>query len=204
MTEHGLDKAHVGTVLQHQRGHGVAKQMATATLADVGFFDVLAYQLGQPVGAEGFALLGQKQGAIVQAQNKMRPDVVAVFGDPRQRPLADGDHPILLALALADHHRAALVIDGAPAQADQFHAAHAGRVEGFQHGAVADAGGSRHVRHVQNALGLVAAEDVFRQALLHPRQVEVGRWVVEDAVGFGQPLKPHPDRRDAHRLAPGG
>ncbi|SDS13141.1 hypothetical protein SAMN04490205_1569 [Pseudomonas trivialis] len=40
------------------------RQMATATLADVGFFDVFAHQLRQAVGAESLALLGQEQNAI--------------------------------------------------------------------------------------------------------------------------------------------
>jgi len=54
------------------------RQMATATLADVGFFDVFAHQLRQAVGAEPFALLGQEQNAIAQPHYKMAPDVIAV------------------------------------------------------------------------------------------------------------------------------
>lgn len=60
MPEHGLDETNIGAVLQHQRGHGVAEQMATAALADVGFVNVLAHQLAQAIGAEHFTLLGQK------------------------------------------------------------------------------------------------------------------------------------------------
>lgn len=101
MSEHGLDKTDVCAVLQHQRGHGVTEQMATAALADAGFVDVLAHQLAQAIGAEHFALLGQEQRAVVLGQRKLGPDVVAVFGDPGQSPFADGDHAVFFALALA-------------------------------------------------------------------------------------------------------
>ena len=35
----------------------------------------------------------------------------AVLLDPGERTLPDGNHPVLLALAVSDHHRAALVAD---------------------------------------------------------------------------------------------
>ena len=158
MPEHGLDETNIGTVLQHQRGHGVAEQMATATLTNVGFFDVFTHQLRQAVGAESFALLGQKQRAIVLTQDKMGPDVVAVFGDPGQCPFANWNHPVFFAFALANHHRAAFVVDSAPAQANQLHAAHAGAVEGFQHGPVADAGRGLGVWHIEDAFGFVTPQ----------------------------------------------
>ena len=46
MAEHGLDEPDVGAVLQHQRRHRVAEQVARAALAGVGRVDVLAHHLG--------------------------------------------------------------------------------------------------------------------------------------------------------------
>ena len=47
-----LDKADIHAGLMHERCHGMTKQVATATLADVGLLDVVAHKLGQPVDCE--------------------------------------------------------------------------------------------------------------------------------------------------------
>ena len=101
----------------------------------------VSHQLREPVGREGFALLGQEQRALILAQGELVPHLVGVSPYPGQRPFTDGDHAVFLALALADHHRAALMVDVIDRQANEFHAPHAGAVEGLQHGAVAQAGG---------------------------------------------------------------
>lgn len=65
VSQHLLDEADVDAVFQHQRGTGVAEQVATAALAQVGRLHVAAHQLGQPVGREGFAKAGQEQGCVL-------------------------------------------------------------------------------------------------------------------------------------------
>ncbi|MDD9945795.1 MAG: hypothetical protein OXU20_32425 [Myxococcales bacterium] len=42
-------------MLEHQRSHGVAEEMAAARLAQLGALDVVAHQLGQPRGREALA-----------------------------------------------------------------------------------------------------------------------------------------------------
>ena len=50
VSKHGLDEAHVGAVLQHQRRHRVSKDMAGALLVDARFLDGRARDLGDAVG----------------------------------------------------------------------------------------------------------------------------------------------------------
>ena len=49
VTEHRLDVTDVRAILQHQSCHRVTEQMTGATLADVGFIDVVTDVLGQRV-----------------------------------------------------------------------------------------------------------------------------------------------------------
>lgn len=49
-----LDEADVGSVFEHQGGAGVAQQVATAGFAKFGGVDVVADELGEAVGGEGF------------------------------------------------------------------------------------------------------------------------------------------------------
>ncbi len=98
MTEHGLDEADVGSVLQHQRGHRVTEQMARATFADVGRIDVFTDHLSQPVCCEPFAKMSQEQRHAEKAQKKGSGLIVAklpsksiavgtaVAGGPRTDP----------------------------------------------------------------------------------------------------------------------
>lgn len=58
MAEELLDVADVGPVLQHQRGAGMAEQMAGAGFADLGRVDMAAHQLRHAVRCEGFAKAG--------------------------------------------------------------------------------------------------------------------------------------------------
>ena len=65
MAKHGLNEANVCAVFEHQRGHGVAKQVARALLADVGIVDVAANVFGQRIGFERLAKIGDEQGLFV-------------------------------------------------------------------------------------------------------------------------------------------
>lgn len=61
VAEHGLNHANVGSVFQHQGGHGVAEQVTAAVFADVGAVDGVAHQLRQSIGCKGLAQMGEKQ-----------------------------------------------------------------------------------------------------------------------------------------------
>ena len=61
--------------------------------------------------------------------DELRARLADVFVEPGQRALADGDHAVLLALALADHHRAALDVEIVELEVDHFQPPHSGGVE---------------------------------------------------------------------------
>ena len=126
---------------------------------------------------------------------------------PRLRPLTHADLPAIAAVhmrAFPKRAMSALGVDVVHLQVQQLHAPHAGAVEHFEHGSVAHAGGGAEIGHREHDLGLLDRQDVLWQALLHPRQFEVGRRVVENEVLPGQPLEPGADRRDADVLAARG
>ncbi|VVP61606.1 hypothetical protein PS880_06311 [Pseudomonas fluorescens] len=164
MPQHGLDKTDIRAVFQHQGGHGVAEQMAAAAFANLGGIDMLTDHLAHVIGVEHLALPGQKQGAIVLGQRILGADIVTVFFDPSQGPFTDGNHPVFFTFTLTNHHRAAFVVDAAPAQPNEFHAAHAGAVQGFQHGPITNPHKRVDVRHVEDFFGFITAENVFWQA----------------------------------------
>lgn len=49
MPQHLLDKADIRPVIQHQRGHRMAEQVATAGFANVRLFDVFGHQTAQAI-----------------------------------------------------------------------------------------------------------------------------------------------------------
>ena len=105
-----LDEAGVGPVLQHEGGAGVAQQVAGAGFAQIGRFDVIAHQLGEPIGGKGLEEVGQKQRAAVRFSDQIGTHLPPVFLDPLDGAIADGSHAILASLALPDHDRAALFV----------------------------------------------------------------------------------------------
>src|SRR5258706_5407 len=106
-------------------------------------------------------------------RSSVAPGCVAawIFFPPRQRPLADRDHAVLLALALADRQRGAFAVHIVQLEPDEFLAPDARRVERLQHGAVAQAQRCIDVWHQQDALGLLDREDGARDALFQERQL---------------------------------
>ena len=68
-----------------------------------------------------------------------------------------------------------------------------GRVERLQNRPVPRCPmGSRDVGRARNRLGLLGGEDVLREPLLHPRQLELGGRVVEEMVLAREPLEERP------------
>ena len=65
VTEHLLDEADVGAVLQHERRHGVAEQMAGARLADPRRVDDAAHELREAPGVERLAVVVEEERAGV-------------------------------------------------------------------------------------------------------------------------------------------
>ena len=92
MAEHLLNKTDVGTVIHHQRGHGVAEQVTAATLADVGLLDVFTDQTTETVGSNVKTVVfeehnvspfvrgnkSDKNDAIAIAEASRRPNILPV------------------------------------------------------------------------------------------------------------------------------
>ncbi|MBN1852521.1 MAG: hypothetical protein JW829_07340 [Pirellulales bacterium] len=111
--------------------------MAASPFADVGGVDVFADHLCQAVRRESFAKMRQEQCVVIRINDQTGPNFGDVLVDPRQRPGADRDLPVLLALALTDHQRTAIDVHVVQLQVDHFHPPDLRRVERFQDGPVA-------------------------------------------------------------------
>ena len=107
MAHHGLDEPDVGAAFKHQRGHGVAEQVAGAGLADAGVLDLAADQLGQIPEHERLAGVRQEDRALVRLGGQQRPGFPGILADPGRGTAADRDHPVFLALPLTDENGAA-------------------------------------------------------------------------------------------------
>src|SRR5690606_15283380 len=80
----------------------------------------------------------QKQRARIWRHHQLGAHLVEVALHPARRSLADGHHPVLLALALPHQERAALGVEVVDRQIQDFHPSDACRVEHFQNGSVPD------------------------------------------------------------------
>ena len=106
MAEHRLDEADVGAVYEHLRRDGVTKQVTRAGLVDPGAREVFLDQIRELVVAKRGAEIADEHVPLVGFHHQPRPHVIPIFADPRAGPLSDRDLAVLLALALADQHRA--------------------------------------------------------------------------------------------------
>ena len=70
--EHFLNHPDVGAVLQHQRRHRVAEQMASAHLADFRLRQIAAHQRCKLPALEGFAHVVQEHRAVFAAGEQLR------------------------------------------------------------------------------------------------------------------------------------
>ena len=85
--------------LQHQRGHGVAEQMAGPALAGCSAFHVIAHQGAEMVRTERLALCREENGSVVRVDGQLWSDLVQVFIEPCQGTLAHRHHAVSPALA---------------------------------------------------------------------------------------------------------
>lgn len=86
MAEHGRDEADIDAVLQHERRHGVAEEMAGPALADAGGVNVEAHDLGQPKRVYGGAARGQEERAIIGAAERRSRRLTRCRTDPPDGP----------------------------------------------------------------------------------------------------------------------
>lgn len=184
--EHSLNEADVRAAFQHQRGHGVAEQMARALLADIGLLHVTAHHFGEIVERERFAGVGQEHHGVVGLADELRARFLNVLAHPRRRAIAERDHAVLVSLALMDGRRRALEIQVPQLEIHELEPPHAGGVERLEDGAIAQAQHVVHVGLCDHLLGFGGRQHRFRQAHAQPRQLQLaGRGVQES-----EPVQP--------------
>ena len=132
------------------------------------------------------------------------PDLQHVLVDPRQGTRADGDHAVLLPLALTHHDRAALNVQIVKFQPGEFPPAHPRRIKRLQDGAVAQAQGIGDVGLVQHAIRFAGGQHMLGQAFFQPGHFQFARRVVERVIAAGAPLEEGPHRNQVRELAAEG
>ena len=64
VSEYGLNGSYVRPVVVHERGHGVSVNVTCTRLADAGTLDVTTAVLGERIGINGFAEIGDEEGLL--------------------------------------------------------------------------------------------------------------------------------------------
>ena len=94
-----------------------------------------------------------------------------------------------MALALTDMDCLALPVEVVDFKPGQLAAAHAGGVEGFQHGAITEAEWVEDVGHGKQGLGLPETKGLFGQVLFLAGEFQLRGWVGGENVSFGEPCE---------------
>ena len=123
-----------------------------------------------------------------------------VFVEPGGGARANGQEPVFLALAFADHHRAAFQVEVIKAQAGQFLAPHSRRVKDFEDGPVPNAYRRGQVRLAQNLFGLMRREHLPGQTFFHFGQLQVGGGIGGDVILSAEPFEKALDGRQTDVL----
>ena len=103
VAEHLRDVADVGPALEHERGGGVAEQVAAAALSRCARRDVGLGRPRQPVRADRLSR-GREEQDVSLFDHELGTHQVRVSRHPQQGPGTDGDVAAPSALALADEH----------------------------------------------------------------------------------------------------
>ncbi|CAB5622609.1 Uncharacterised protein [Escherichia coli] len=101
----------VRAVVQHLRGHRVAEDVAGSRLVDTGFLpDGFPADLRQRSPVQPLAVVRHEQMPAVGALRQVRPHAAQIARYPLQCHMPHRNDPILLSLALAHVHHAALEV----------------------------------------------------------------------------------------------
>ena len=82
VSEHLLDVTQVGAVLQYQRRHRVAEQMATAALLHAAGLHVAVNQVSEHAGCQPASTDAQEHFALVRLDDEFRARFLHVFVQP--------------------------------------------------------------------------------------------------------------------------
>src|SRR5260221_6463222 len=107
-------------------------------LARVRLGDIAMHQLTQSIGPERAASTRQKESTAIRWPHETGPSPTQIFIDPGERSGSNGHHAIFLPFALPDKEHATPDIEVRNHEAQQFQPPNAGRIEHFEHRAVAE------------------------------------------------------------------
>ena len=109
--------------------------------------------------------------------------------------------PVLLALALTDHHGAAFGIEIPQLDVSQFGPPHARGVERLENRAVAQAQRLVDLRLSEDLFGFRGGQHGLRQSKTETRHFQLGCGIVQDVMLAGHPLEPHAQGNEPVLLA---
>jgi len=132
MAEHLLDIPDVRAALVHERGHGVAEEMAGAGLAQLRRIHPFLDGIAQMVAAERLTLRREEHAHVVRLDGKLGTALPDILLKPSYRPFPDGDVAVFLALALPHEDEATVEREAVELQPDRLQTADAGRIQHLQ------------------------------------------------------------------------
>ena len=138
------------------------------------------------VGVEGLAVAGEEQRALAAVAGRGAGGLRRGSVRASEGAVADGDDAVLVAFALADLQGLALAVEVGEVERGEFAAAHAGAVEEFEHGAVADAERVADVGDVEDG-SIWWRPRALGEAFFGAWHFEFAGGVGGDEVLFGEP-----------------
>ena len=155
-----LHDAQVGTVVEQMGGEGVAQHVRRELFrGNAGDRRIPLDELPESLAGHGAATGGDEQGVALPALEDFRPRLVQIAAEPVDGLFAEWHQALLAAFAEGAQH-AFVETDFVQFQIDQLGNAQARGVEGFQHGAVAQAEGAVGVRRGEQAVNLFLRHDL--------------------------------------------
>ena len=182
VAEELLDEAAVRAVFEHVYGAGMAEKMAASGFGHPGGVHGAAHPVAEVGRAEALAVAAEEKRGLGRIEQEAGAGGPEVAGQPFEGARADGHHAAPAALAAADVQGGARRVEVVEVEPDEFAAARAGGVEGFENGAVSDAQRVGDVGDGEHGGDFLAAQSAGKQAVGFAGQFEVGGRVGGEAV----------------------
>src|SRR5436190_8212077 len=194
MTKHLLYRAEIGPPLEKVRREGVPQRVGRHVLGDCGAFDVAAKDLPGAHSREGPPARVEEEHSLSLSLLESRPELAQVDRHGADRGTADGNEPLLA--ALAEHaNETFLEQEVANAERDPLRHPETGAIRELEERPVAEDHVVVERRRGEETLHLVDGEHVGQLAPSLRRLEPVARVAHDDAVA-GEEAKVGADGRD--------
>ena len=125
VSQHLGHVANIGPAFEHEGGHAVTQEMATALLVDPGSDQAGSHLATEPVRTDGGPDRREKQVMGILLADEPRPNGAEIEPQPEQGTLTYRDVAILGSFPATNEHRPPVEVHVFDPQADEFVAAHA-------------------------------------------------------------------------------